>query len=178
MSFTIEPGQTLCLVGRGCGKSTTGRMAAGLLEPSQGRVLYGDKEVEVLPGGRKDAFGGRSRSSTRTLRFIEPDTQRNPDPERALAALQAREVALRTTKQAPRVAGDGWADASRGVHVQASPPALWRAAAACLRRQGAHRRPRVHRGRRACLDGGRLAAHRAAQHVAGVAEGARWHSCS
>ena len=60
MSFTIEPGQTLCLVGEsGCGKSTTGRMVAGLLEPSQGRVLYGDKEVEVLPGEEeKDAFGG------------------------------------------------------------------------------------------------------------------------
>ena len=68
VSFTIEPGQTLCLVGEsGCGKSTTGRIAAGLLEPSQGRVLYGEKEVEALPGRRKDAFGGRSRSSTRTL---------------------------------------------------------------------------------------------------------------
>jgi peptide/nickel transport system ATP-binding protein len=32
ISFAIEPGETVCLVGEsGCGKSTTGRMVAGLL---------------------------------------------------------------------------------------------------------------------------------------------------
>src|SRR5215218_6137779 len=101
VSFTIEPGQTLCLVGEsGCGKSTTGRMTAGLLEPSQGRVLYGDKEVDALPEEEKRRF-----------RLVEPDTQRDADPERALAAPQAREVALRAPEQDPRVARDGRADA-------------------------------------------------------------------
>jgi peptide/nickel transport system ATP-binding protein len=38
VSFAVEPGETVCLVCEsGCGKSTTGRMVAGLLEPSAAR---------------------------------------------------------------------------------------------------------------------------------------------
>jgi ABC-type oligopeptide transport system ATPase subunit len=57
VSFTIRPGETLCLVGEsGCGKSTTGRMMAGLLEPSEGRVLYGGTEVDSLPDEERKSF--------------------------------------------------------------------------------------------------------------------------
>jgi oligopeptide/dipeptide ABC transporter ATP-binding protein len=57
VSFTIRPGETLCLVGEsGCGKSTTGRMMAGLLEPSEGRVLYGGSDVAKLPEEEKKRF--------------------------------------------------------------------------------------------------------------------------
>src|SRR5918997_6592942 len=76
VSFTIEPGQTLCLVGEsGCGKSTTGRMAAGLLEPSQGRVLYGDKEVEALPEEEKNRF-------RRAVQIIHQDPYASLNPIR------------------------------------------------------------------------------------------------
>ena len=76
VSFTIEPGQTLCLVGEsGCGKSTTGRMTAGLLEPSEGRVLYGDKEVDALPEEEKRRF-------RRAVQIIHQDPYASLNPIR------------------------------------------------------------------------------------------------
>jgi ABC-type oligopeptide transport system ATPase subunit len=76
VSFTIEPGHTLCLVGEsGCGKSTTGRMTAGLLEPSEGRVLYGDKEVDALPEEEKRRF-------RRAVQIIHQDPYASLNPIR------------------------------------------------------------------------------------------------
>ena len=76
VSFTIEPGQTLCLVGEsGCGKSTTGRMTAGLLEPSEGRVLYGDEEVDALPEEEKRRF-------RRAVQIIHQDPYASLNPIR------------------------------------------------------------------------------------------------
>jgi peptide/nickel transport system ATP-binding protein len=41
ISFEVEPGQTLGIVGEsGCGKSTTGRLALGLERPSEGSVSF------------------------------------------------------------------------------------------------------------------------------------------
>lgn len=49
VSFAIEPGETVCLVGEsGCGKSTTGRMVAGLLEATSGEVLFEGKSIKQL----------------------------------------------------------------------------------------------------------------------------------
>ena len=39
VSLAIAPGEALCIVGEsGCGKTTTGRMLAGILRPSSGRL--------------------------------------------------------------------------------------------------------------------------------------------
>ena len=76
VSFTIMPGETLCLVGEsGCGKSTTGRMMAGLLEPSEGRVLYGGKEVGSLPDEERKSF-------RRAVQIIHQDPYASLNPIR------------------------------------------------------------------------------------------------
>jgi ABC-2 type transport system ATP-binding protein len=52
VSFSVQPGEILGYIGpNGAGKSTTVKMIIGLLEPSEGRVLYGGKSTfDDLPG--------------------------------------------------------------------------------------------------------------------------------
>jgi NitT/TauT family transport system ATP-binding protein len=52
VSFTVEPGEFLCVVGpSGCGKTTLLKAIAGLLTPGQGEVFVQDKRVtRPLPG--------------------------------------------------------------------------------------------------------------------------------
>ena len=81
VSFTIRPGETLCLVGEsGCGKSTTGRMMAGLLEPSEGRVLYGGKEVGSLPDEERKSF-------RRAVQIIHQDPYASLNPIRSVTQI-------------------------------------------------------------------------------------------
>jgi len=49
VSLAIDPGETVCLVGEsGCGKSTTGRMVAGLLAPTAGEILFEGRSITKL----------------------------------------------------------------------------------------------------------------------------------
>lgn len=49
-SFTIKSGHLVGLLGpSGCGKSTTLFLLAGLLEPTSGRIFFGDEDVTALP---------------------------------------------------------------------------------------------------------------------------------
>ncbi|MBE3555626.1 MAG: ATP-binding cassette domain-containing protein [Firmicutes bacterium] len=60
VSFTIERGETLGLVGEsGCGKSTTGRTIVRLYQPSAGRVLFDGEEVHSLHGSALRRFRRR-----------------------------------------------------------------------------------------------------------------------
>jgi phospholipid/cholesterol/gamma-HCH transport system ATP-binding protein len=49
VSFGVEPGQTLVLIGEsGCGKSVTTKLLAGLLTPDQGAVYWNGRPVREL----------------------------------------------------------------------------------------------------------------------------------
>ncbi|MBK8257187.1 MAG: peptidase domain-containing ABC transporter [Polyangiaceae bacterium] len=49
VSFTVEPGQTLAIVGRtGCGKTTLLKLLLGLYAPTEGEILYDGKKVTDL----------------------------------------------------------------------------------------------------------------------------------
>ena len=52
VSFTLRPGEILGYVGpNGAGKSTTVKMIIGLLEPSEGQILFrGESIIDDLPG--------------------------------------------------------------------------------------------------------------------------------
>jgi oligopeptide transport system ATP-binding protein len=49
LTFEVKKGETLGLVGEsGCGKSTTGRLLLKLLDPSEGSVIFENKEITSL----------------------------------------------------------------------------------------------------------------------------------
>src|SRR2546427_9709376 len=51
ISFSIQPGQTLALVGEsGCGKTTTAKVILRLEEPTSGQVFVDGKAVHALNG--------------------------------------------------------------------------------------------------------------------------------
>lgn len=62
VSFGIREGEVVCLVGEsGCGKTTTGKMIAGLLRPTEGRVRYAGRDVW--------GDSGRSRGDQKAFRL-------------------------------------------------------------------------------------------------------------
>ena len=57
VNLNIPAGEVLCLVGEsGCGKTTTGKMIAGLLPTSSGRILYRGKDIATIAGSERKAY--------------------------------------------------------------------------------------------------------------------------
>jgi NitT/TauT family transport system ATP-binding protein len=72
LTFTIEPGELVCLVGpSGCGKTTLLKCVAGLLSPTGGEVLLEGRRVSGPPPGMAVVFQEYGRSLFPWMRVRE-----------------------------------------------------------------------------------------------------------
>jgi peptide/nickel transport system ATP-binding protein len=78
VSLAFAPGEAMCLVGEsGCGKTTTGRLLAGLLRPTGGRLLFEGKDVWAKRG--KDLATFR-----RAVQLVHQDPYASLNPVRTV----------------------------------------------------------------------------------------------
>jgi len=74
VSFTINPGETLCLVGEsGCGKSTVGKLVLRFIEPTDGRIVLNGVDITRLG---QDAMRQYRRNAQ--MVFQDPYASLNP----------------------------------------------------------------------------------------------------
>jgi peptide/nickel transport system ATP-binding protein len=87
VSLSLGESETICIVGEsGCGKTTTGRMLAGLLRPSGGRLLFEGADVWQKKG--KDLARFR-----RAVQLVHQDPYASLNPTRTIAQTLAPPLA-------------------------------------------------------------------------------------
>ncbi|HEY3366858.1 MAG TPA: ABC transporter ATP-binding protein [Symbiobacteriaceae bacterium] len=78
VSFALESRDIVCLVGEsGCGKTTTGKMAAGLLDPTGGQILFEGRDITALQGDEYARF-------RRSVQIVHQDPFASLNPARTI----------------------------------------------------------------------------------------------
>lgn len=84
VDLELRPGETLAVVGEsGCGKSTLARLLVRLLDPTEGRVLFEDRDLATL--SRRDL-----RRTRRRLQIVFQDPYASLDPRARVGTIIAR----------------------------------------------------------------------------------------